>query len=83
MAGEISKKEIPMDGCLACKKCIAYKDLKNVRADFLIAKVCSLPTVETSRCIVPDSLVPKLHIWSENMESILVVKQAYVHIRKS
>jgi hypothetical protein len=26
--------------------------------------------------LVPDSLVPKLHIWSENMESILVVKQA-------
>jgi hypothetical protein len=23
--------------------------------------------------LVPDSLVPKLHIWSENMASILVV----------
>jgi hypothetical protein len=30
--------------------------------------------------LVPDSLVPKLHIWSENMESILVVKQAEVPI---
>jgi hypothetical protein len=28
------------------------------------------------KALVPDSLVPKLHIWSENMESILVVKQA-------
>jgi hypothetical protein len=26
--------------------------------------------------LVPDSLVPKLHIWSKNIESILVVKQA-------
>jgi hypothetical protein len=30
----------------------------------------------TSGMLVPDSLVPKLHIWSKNMESNPVVKQA-------
>jgi hypothetical protein len=33
--------------------------------------------------LVPDSLVPKLHIWSKNMEYAVVVKHATVHIHKA
>jgi hypothetical protein len=33
--------------------------------------------------LVPDSLVPKLHIWSKNMEYAVVVKHVTVHIHKA